>query len=225
MRALVLFVGLISISSFNYAQRAELKSHCHELTDLLKSDKPFHIQYTVTVKGKGENAEQGSINMDFYKSSLGEDFVMGSMQEIIHKSNIEFLINHDQKAIVVKRDTTKSIAKNDMLNDLDQFVDSAVTVKSSKKNSYITYILEYPSSYIYQKVEFVFNSHTKKLVTIYAEFAKDYHEPYASMKVNYEVWDTSWKPDNTFPNIEKYLVLSGNSYQANNNYKNYKIHQ
>lgn len=224
MRTTLIHIALILVSVRGFAQKAELKQRCHKLMSQIEGDAPFHLQYTITVQGKGEKPEEGSIKMNLYKNGSDEEFIMGDIQEVMHKNKILFLINHSQKSILVKTDTSTN-DKSNILTELDKFVDSSTTITSSKKGGLIKYALSYGESYMYKRAELVFSSSTGKLTTIYAEFAANYPEQYNSMKVEYQLWDTSWKPEADFPNYTKYIVMSGTTYRTQDNYKNYKIIQ
>jgi hypothetical protein len=206
-----------------HGQQAELKNLCKELDALFTQSKPLHVQYQVTVKGRSTGEEE-QVKMNLYKRGDQQDLIMGQAQEVVMQGSQVLQVNHMQKAIVLQEDTT-GISNYTFMKDLNLFIDSASTCKKTQSNGIVTYTLSYPKDYIYQQVKFSFTEKTRRLKTLYAEFSPAYPEPYHSFRVEYELWDLAWKPQAGFPNMERFIARTGNSYKVQTAWKEYQFYQ
>ena len=162
--------------------------------------------------------------MELYKSGTDQEIKMGDLQEVLHRDKLTCVVNHEQRSILLQRDTSYK-GDNSILNDLDVFADSAVSIQKIKKDGQTIYMLEYGSRFMYRKATFSFSNASGTLKSIYAEFAPGYSDSYAWMRVDYQLWDKGWKPSADFPDMSKYLIVSAKKYKTQDSYKSYTLVQ
>ena len=108
-KRLLCYIAFFLISSVGFAQKEEFKSHCQALTALMQGKNPFHVQYSITVHGKTQadgKAEEGTMKMELYKSGTNQEIKMGDLQEVLHRDKLTCVVNHEQRSILLQRDTS-----------------------------------------------------------------------------------------------------------------------
>ena len=102
-------------------------------------------------------------------------------------------------------------------------IDSANSIIALKEKDGLAYLLKFNNHPTYSSIKLKFSEKTDALKSIYAEFRADYPEPYHSLMVDYEVWDTKWKANKKFPDLAHYVEKKNDNYTASPSLANYKV--
>ncbi len=221
---LCFIVVYLLTAPFAVAQKAELKERCNEIQKVLKENKPFRMEYVMTVTPKENEGQAENMRVSFYKSGENYKMIMGELQEVIIKDNLTLVLNHPQKMLSVQEEKL-NLADQTIIGPLLQIIDNATTCVQKLDKDLVSYILTFSDNMLYQKLELTFSRKNNALTALYAEYSRNYPEPYASVKVNYTTWDLKWIPEKNFPNVENYIVKSEGRYKAQPAWNKYHFYQ
>jgi hypothetical protein len=218
-KILFYLIFLAAQSSFGQ-QKEELRKLCHHMKDRLEGTAPLHLEYVLTVKGRG--GEENKMTMQIFRKDTLQQMILGEAQEVLRQGKTILVVSHGEKYISVAQD---SAANRDFLTgQLDMMADSASQVIRTQKDGQIHFLLNYTSS-VYTRVELDFSRKTGELRSLYAEFSQDYPMDYASVKADYRLWDTSWRPEPGFPGMDRFVARSGNIFSLQPAWKEYQFFQ
>jgi hypothetical protein len=210
---------------FCQAQKEELKQWCKKMDLDFNGVHPLHVQYIMTIVGRSEQPGKESLTFDLFKAGDNSKIIMGNAQDVVQAGKLEVIANHVDKFMTVNPDKTASLNDPSFFGILTALVDSAASVKKKADQTFTYYTVYYSKEYIYSSIRFCFQTQSKQIVSLYAEFNPIYPEPYYSMEIAYKKWDSKWKPELGFPNMEKYVVKKGDRYQAQAQWKGYNFFQ
>ena len=216
-------VGLCAITVSCLAQKSELKAFCSQLDQSLKN-KAYKVQYSLGVKAKESDSKSESVMIQLYRNDERQKMVIGDFQEVIQEQELTLVVNHLMKEITLQKEKTVN-PDQFLLTGLSALVDSAHSVEVTGQNGLKTFTLLYPETFIYTKLQLTISQKVNEIKQLYAEFSPKYPEGYHSVLVKYERWDRNWKPEDGFPNINRYLIKSGKKFVLQPNWNHYKFYQ
>jgi hypothetical protein len=220
MKVLLLNILLVSFSAT--AQKEDLNKLNTKLIAVFNNNHGLHLDYTLTVKGKGEEAD--SMNMSFYKRSTDVfKMQMGNAQTLLRDKNKMLKVDHVNKLIAFEIDTTTATNDFAMLAQLMVLADSAQTITFLKEEDLLVYDLVFKPGSTYKHIQLKFSSKTKLPSSLYAEYYPGKEQPYQSLLVNYKLWDLNWKDKNNELNMDQFVEKVNTGYQPAAALKNYKL--
>lgn len=207
------------------AQKESLTELCKGINSLVNSEGGLHIEYDMIMMGRGvEYTNPDSIKISYFKNGTkGFHIKQGEFQEILRDGNKVVMISHEEKQVMYQVDTNDITNSNDLFNQISDLVELSSNIDLLVKGDSLIYNLSLKSNHMYDKVTFKFSKKSKKILSMYAVFKKDYHEPYKYLKVIYTYWNQNWEPTKGFPNLKKYIVKSNGKLIAGKLISGYSV--
>jgi len=217
------FLVLISLMCHTacFAQKDELKKRIESLKYDEANSKSLHVQYQLTIQSREGNTTE-SVVMDFKKTGDKCKMEMGEGQLTMVDKDKFVVVNHTNKIIQTGEDTSGTLKRMQMMEQLGVLVDSMKSIVMKEKDGVLTYTMTY-QNFDYSKVEIAFDKKSGKIKSLYGEFAPNYRDPFKYMKAEYRVWDNRWPVPSGFPGMNEYIFgIDGRSQLTASN-KGYKL--
>jgi hypothetical protein len=223
VKYLVLIVIILACALNVSAQNNELKKLSGDYETSLKMNKVFHLPYTLIIASSLDTTIE-KVQVDLYKSDHADYLKMGTVQEVIHEGALLLIVNNEVKTIRISEDSTNIGSNHLLVSNFTSIIDSSSFITSHTKDGIIHYVLTFPSSFVYSKVELDFSKKTKNLHRILATFSTSKPSEFKYLEVDYKDPDFKWRPNAGFPNTDKYIAKSTNGrYVLTDAYDSYKV--
>jgi hypothetical protein len=221
----ILFLISLIIPVLAFGQKEELTQYCDAMAKEFTGQKPYHLNYTLTVTGKADQPGKESMDFNFYKSGNTCKSVMGTVQEMIQSDRLLIVVNHLEHYMEVGEDTSNALSKNLWLSDWNILLKEAKSVSKKTDQTFSTFTIYFQPDQAYALMRLIFNTRTKAIASVYSEFNPALREPYFSTEIVYHKLDKNWKPEPGFPGVSNYITKKGNRYEAQAAWKSYSFHQ